>query len=217
MGVNDLEGAGVAVDRVRPQRPGPDGHTAETRVNYDSPTGGLMSAILPHGTAAISSSGAADGAQIAAAIAYFRKADARDPSVLELFTDDVELFFPKLGRVRGKEGFLRFAATLAAEMMRLDHDVAGFRIVQSGNTVVIEGTERGVTRDGTAWPDGVVSEGRFCNVFEFDGALIRRLYVYVDPDFTSRDHRRIAELQGNAAAPSRSGTDTYLSSAPSPA
>ena len=130
------------------------------------------------------------------AIAYFRKGDARDPTVLELFTEDVELFFPKLGRVRGKEAFARFARMLASEMTRLEHDVENFRVVQSGDTVVVEGTERGEMRDGTTWPDGVTSEGRFCNVFEFDGPLIRRLYVYVDPDFASRDHRRIAELRG---------------------
>ena len=138
-------------------------------------------------------------ARVEAAIAYFRKADARDPAVVDLFTDDVELFFPKLGRVRGKPAFARFAATLGAEMARLEHDVDGFRIVASGDTVVVEGTERGVTQDGVAWPDGVVSEGRFCNVFEFDGALIRRMYVYVDPDFTSRDQRRVAELRGAGA------------------
>ena len=138
-------------------------------------------------------------ARVEAAIAYFRKADARDPAVVDLFTDDVELFFPKLGRARGKPAFARFAATLGAEMARLEHDVEGFRIVASGDTVVVEGTERGVTQDGVAWPDGVVSEGRFCNVFEFDGALIRRMYVYVDPDFTSRDQRRVAELRGAGA------------------
>jgi ketosteroid isomerase-like protein len=151
------------------------------------------------------------GAQRDVAVAYFRKADARDPTVVDLFTEDVELFFPKLGRVRGKDGFARFAGTLAAEMARLEHDVEGFRVVQSGSIVVVEGTERGETRDGTAWPDGVVSEGRFCNVFEFDGTLIRRLYVYVDPDFTSRDRQRILELRGAAATRQPSATGAGLS------
>jgi hypothetical protein len=29
-------------------------------------------------------------------------------------------------------------------------------------------------------------------VFEFEGTLIRRLHVYVDPDFASADHQRVA-------------------------
>jgi hypothetical protein len=162
-----------------------------------------MPTILPDTLAGAPLAPSTARAQVEVAIAYFRKGDARDPAILDLFTDDVELFFPKLGRVRGKEAFVRFAATLAAEMVRLEHDVEGFRILHAGDTVVVEGTERGVTREGVAWPDGVVSEGRFCNVFEFNGALIRRLYVYVDPDFTSRDSRRIDELRGDTAAPSR--------------
>lgn len=33
---------------------------------------------------------------------YFRKVDARDPTVLDLFTDDAQMFFPKFGLAHGK-------------------------------------------------------------------------------------------------------------------
>jgi len=33
---------------------------------------------------------------------YFRKVDAGDPTVLDLFTDDVQMFFPKFGIAHGK-------------------------------------------------------------------------------------------------------------------
>jgi len=54
--------------------------------------------------------------------------------------------------------------------------------------------------DGTSWPDNNVSTGRFCSVFEFEGKRISRMYVYVDPDFPSRDLERISVLSGGSNA-----------------
>jgi hypothetical protein len=34
---------------------------------------------------------------------YFRKVDARDSTLLDLFTDDVQMFFPKFGLGYGKD------------------------------------------------------------------------------------------------------------------
>jgi len=121
---------------------------------------------------------------------YFRKVDAGDPTVLDLFTDDVQAFFPKFGIGHGKAA-VRFSQTLMSELESIQHDFNAFNYISSGSFVVVEGTERGVTRSGVHWPDGVVSEGRFCNVFEFDGALIQRVHIYVDPDFTSADRDRV--------------------------
>lgn len=62
------------------------------------------------------------------------------------------------------------------------------------------GFDSGVMADGTAWPVKGLSEGRFSNVFAlnvltlnvfalnvlaFIGELIKRVAVYVDPDFQS--------------------------------
>lgn len=44
--------------------------------------------------------------------------------------------------------------------------------------------------DGTPWPVEGLSEGRFANVFGFEGTQISRVYIYVDPDFASADKSR---------------------------
>lgn len=122
---------------------------------------------------------------------YFRKVDDRDPTLMDLFTDDVEMFFPKFGVGHGKGDMMAFSEIMGAYLACLEHDIDAFNYVISGNHVVVEGTERGRTRDGVPWPDGRISEGRFCNVFEFDGKLICRVFIYVDPDYTSSDTDRI--------------------------
>lgn len=143
---------------------------------------------------------------------YFRKVDARDPGLLDLFTDDVRFFFPKYGETRGKTAVAEFGRRLQRFLTRLDHDIEGLNILISGDFAAAEGREWGVMRDGTAWPDGVISQGRFCNVFEFEGTLIRRAYIYVDPDFTNADRDRLRLLRGEQSAihPVRSIVKSYF-------
>lgn len=142
---------------------------------------------------------------------YFRKVDAKDPSLIDLFTDDVEFFFPKFGTARGKAAVARFGERIAREAAKLTHDIDGFVFTVQGNRVVVEGREWGVTAEGREWPDGEVSEGRFANVFEFDGPLISRTYIYVDPDVTSDDKRRIALYREGKTIPTpQSVAELYL-------
>ncbi|KXF56479.1 hypothetical protein AXA44_34635 [Rhodococcus sp. SC4] len=125
---------------------------------------------------------------------YFRRVDAGADTLLDLFTDNVQLYFPKFGDGHGKDDLREFATRLGSQLRSIEHDIEGFNILVAGDHVVVEGFEKGVTRDGESWPDGVISTGRFCNVFEFDGLLIKRVHVYVDPDFTSSHKERIAQL-----------------------
>ncbi|MFT4189912.1 MAG: nuclear transport factor 2 family protein, partial [Comamonas sp.] len=129
---------------------------------------------------------------------YFRKVDAKDPALLDLLTEDVAFFFPKFGVARGKAALARFAERIAQDAAKLTHDIDGLVFTVDGDRIAVEGQEWGVTADGRSWPDGAVSQGRFANVFEFEGALIKRAFVYVDPDFTSEDRRRVAQYQGGA-------------------
>ncbi len=134
---------------------------------------------------------------------YFRKVDAGDPTILDLFTEDLQMYFPKFGLARGKRALVTFAERMGANLATIGHDIDGLTFHVSGDTIVVEGREWGTTRDGRAWPDGAVSQGLFCSVFEFDGPLIRRMHIYVDPDFTSSDHDRIRTLRsehGSAAS-----------------
>lgn len=88
-----------------------------------------------------------------------------------------------------------FGARMSAMLGKLEHDIEGLAFVEAGDTVVVEGREWGEMADGTPFPDGDISHGLFCNVFEFDGDLIKAVRIYVDPDFTSTDKLRIEALR----------------------
>jgi hypothetical protein len=131
-------------------------------------------------------------AKVQKIITYFEKVDASDTSYLDLFTDNVKFFFPKFGTTQGKDSLVTFGKRIGSSLGSIWHDIPGFNFIVSGDTVVVEGTERGTMKDGTVWPDNAVSQGRFCSVFEFTGSLISRMYIYVDPDFPSQDAERIS-------------------------
>jgi ketosteroid isomerase-like protein len=121
---------------------------------------------------------------------YFRYVDAGDSRLRDLYTDDVELLFPKFGRTRGKDGMRVFGARMAAMLGRLEHDIDGLTFIEAGDTVVVECREWGEMADGTPFPDGEISQGLLCNLFEFDGDLIKAVRIY----FTSTDKARIDAL-----------------------
>ena len=134
--------------------------------------------------------------QKAIAELYFRKVDAGefDSGYYNLFTEDVELYFPKFGFGYGKAGIRKFGETMARFLKGLTHDIENFNYIISGNIVVVEGTEKGITIDDKPFPDNVTAFGKFCNVFEFEGDLIKRVHIYVDPDVTSEDSIRMMKL-----------------------
>ncbi|GAA0683132.1 hypothetical protein GCM10009548_62730 [Streptomyces malaysiensis subsp. malaysiensis] len=123
---------------------------------------------------------------------YFRRVDRGDPSLVDICTDDVELYFPKFGFGHGKAAIAELARRLDLE--HIEHDIEGLDIMTSGDRVIVEGRERGTTRDGQAWPDGRISQGLFCNVFTFRGRLISKIHVYTDPDFTSSHQEKVQQL-----------------------
>lgn len=126
---------------------------------------------------------------------FFRYADAGDTGVLDLYTDDIRLTSPKFGMAVGKEAVRTFTQRMAKVLRKLVHDIDGLSFIESGDTIAVEGREWGETTDGTPFPDGDISHGLFCNVFEFRGALICAVRIYVDPDFTNRDTALIAALR----------------------
>ncbi|QBA21511.1 nuclear transport factor 2 family protein [Chryseobacterium indologenes] len=124
---------------------------------------------------------------------YFKKVDKGqfDEEYFNLYTDDVEIYYPKFGFEKGKNGITNFAKVMGAHLQSLSHDIDNFKYVISDHSIVVEGTERGITRSGKEWPDHKISYGKFCNVFEFEDEFIKRVHVYVDPDFTSEDADRV--------------------------
>lgn len=118
---------------------------------------------------------------------YFERMDAGSETILELVAADAEIGFPKFGVGRGKDAFHKLWSGFA--------DIAGIshtldNIVVDGDLVVVEGRSDGRGVDGRAWSAGSTAGGRFCNVFQFKGDLISRVYVYLDPDYFGDDEPR---------------------------
>ncbi|TPG84761.1 nuclear transport factor 2 family protein [Pseudomonas mandelii] len=109
---------------------------------------------------------------------YFIKGDAGDLTILDLFSDDVQLYFPKFGTRIGKNEIVAFIQGLMGDLGGLKHEVEHYNYIALGNTVVVEGAESGVMKNGSQWPVEGRSEGRFCNVFEFQK---KRLTMAADP------------------------------------
>ncbi|UWX61194.1 nuclear transport factor 2 family protein [Chryseobacterium oranimense] len=125
---------------------------------------------------------------------YFKKIDSGifDDEYFDLYAEDVEMYYPKFGFEKGKQGIKNFGKVIGKHLEKLTHDIQNFRYIFSDTVIVVEGKEKGVTRSGKEWPDNHISFGKFCNVFEFDGELIKRVHIYVDPDFTSEDTERLS-------------------------
>jgi ketosteroid isomerase-like protein len=121
---------------------------------------------------------------------YFRRADAGRADLLDLMTEDLELYFPKFGVARGRKAFAEMAAGMGGAFEWVEHDFSTYNFISTGSYVIVEGTTRGALKNGKSWKGGETPGGRFCNVFEFKNGLISRVYVYLDPDYTSDDAER---------------------------
>ncbi|MBC7841708.1 MAG: nuclear transport factor 2 family protein [Gemmatimonadaceae bacterium] len=140
--------------------------------------------------------------QIRLAKAYFAKVDAGDETLLDMFTEDVQAYFPKIGTTRGKADLVHLVQTLTSVVGRFEHDPSRMVFTHQGTRLVVEGFEAGQYADGTPFPAGAKSEGRYCNVFEFTGTLINRLHIHADPDLAGQFDGRFApsvpRVPGNA-------------------
>jgi hypothetical protein len=58
------------------------------------------------------------------------------------------------------------------------------------NLVIVEGTTAGETAQGQTWSGGTTPGGRFASVFELADGFIKRMYVYLDPDYGGVDKAR---------------------------
>jgi ketosteroid isomerase-like protein len=111
-------------------------------------------------------------------------------SILDLFADDAQVYFPKWGVASGKEEIGRLFGDVGGTLEAIEHHYAEFNWVFSGSDVVVcEGTSHGEHRDGP-WRAGVTHSGRWCDVFEVRDLLIQRCFIYLDPDYAGRDTDR---------------------------
>jgi SnoaL-like domain len=122
-------------------------------------------------------------------------------SILDLFADDAQVYFPKWGLATGKEEIGRLFGDVGGTISAISHDYATFNWVFSGtDTFACEGTSSGEHKDG-AWRAGVPNwgAGRWCDVFEIRDWLIQRVFIYLDPDYAGKDTGRYPWL--GAAGP----------------
>lgn len=122
-------------------------------------------------------------------------------SILDLFADDAQVYFPKWGIATGKEEIGRLFGDVGATLKHIRHDYADFNWVFSGSdTLVAEGRSSGEHRDGP-WRSDVPAwgAGRWCDVFEVRDFLIQRVFIYLDPDYAGQDVARYPWLEGTAS------------------
>jgi ketosteroid isomerase-like protein len=128
-------------------------------------------------------------------------------SILELFADDAQVFFPKWGLANGKDEIGRCFGDVGSTLLFIRHDYANFNWIFSGSDmVVVEGTSYGEHRDG-AWRAGVPdwAAGRWCDVFEIRDWKIQRCFIYLDPYYAARDTARYPWLAAKDRAEQPTG------------
>ena len=120
-------------------------------------------------------------------------------SILDLFAEDAQVYFPKWGIANGKEQIGQLFGDVGGTLKSIRHDYANFNWVFSGSDVVVaEGTSYGEHRDGP-WRAGVPdwAAGRWCDVFEIRDFKIQRCFIYLDPDYAGLDTDRYPWLSAD--------------------
>jgi hypothetical protein len=113
-------------------------------------------------------------------------------SILDLFADDAQVYFPKWGLADGRDEIGRLFADVGGTLKSIKHHYAEFTWIFSGSDLVVaEGTSHGEHRDGP-WRAGVPdwAAGRWCDVFEIRDWKIHRCFIYLDPDYAGQDTGR---------------------------
>lgn len=111
-------------------------------------------------------------------------------SILDLFAEDAQVYFPKWGLATGKDEIGKLFGDVGGTLEGITHDYATFNWVMSGtDTFACEGTSYGQHRDGS-WRAGVTHAGRWCDVFEVRDFRIQRCFIYLDPDYAGEDTDR---------------------------
>jgi hypothetical protein len=122
-------------------------------------------------------------------------------SILDLFAEDAQLYFPKWGLATGKEQIAQVFTDVGATIKSIRHDYSHFNWIMTGTDVfACEGTSYGEHRDGP-WRAGVAHAGRWCDVFEIRDFLIQRCFIYLDPDYAGLDTDRYPWLRAEGREP----------------
>ncbi|MDR0228457.1 MAG: nuclear transport factor 2 family protein [Flavobacteriaceae bacterium] len=118
---------------------------------------------------------------------FVNKGDFGEDTYYKLFAEDIELFYPKFGYDKEKEGIIRFTKQIKQVINALTFDLEKFNFIAKDNFVTVEGYEFGQTSNGVDFPNQVTSFGKFASVFEVENGKIKRMHCYVDPDLGGQD------------------------------
>jgi hypothetical protein len=113
-------------------------------------------------------------------------------SIFDLFAPDAQVYFPKWGVAKGREQIEKLFGDLGGKLKSIAHHYSELNwIFSGGDTIVCEGTSHGEHVDGT-WRAGDPEwgAGRWCDVFEIRKGLIKRCFIYLDPDYAGKDTER---------------------------
>ena len=124
-------------------------------------------------------------------------------SIMDLFAEDAQVFFPKWGLATGKKQIQQLFTDFGGGIRHILHDYATFNWIMTGTDVfAVEGTSAGEYKDGP-WRAGVTHAGRWCDVFEVRDGLIQRCFIYLDPDYAGLDTARYPWLSAGGRDPSK--------------
>ena len=110
----------------------------------------------------------------------------------KLFAEDAQVYFPKWGLASGKAQIGKLFGDVGGTLKSIVHHYSHFNWIFSGSDVVVcEGTSHGEHKDG-AWRAGVPewAAGHWCDVFEIRDWQIHRCFIYLDPDYAGKDTAR---------------------------
>lgn len=113
-------------------------------------------------------------------------------SILDLFAEDAQVYFPKWGLATGKEQIGQLFSDVGSTIKSIKHHYSHFNWIFSGlDLFVCEGTSHGDHKDGP-WRAGYPEwgAGRWCDVFEVRDFKIQRCFIYLDPDYAGKDSSR---------------------------
>jgi ketosteroid isomerase-like protein len=137
-------------------------------------------------------------ARKAVATSYLKALDAGGVSpttglgLFDHFAEDAEVYFPKWGIARGKAEIIRMFTDIGGTLKGITHHYDGFTWYMTGtDRFSVEGTSHGEHRDGPWKADEPGwGAGRWCDCFEVADGKIKRLFIYLDPDYASQDTGR---------------------------
>ena len=113
-------------------------------------------------------------------------------SILDLFADDAQVYFPKWGIANGKDEIGKMFGDVGGSLKSINHDYA----TSTGSSPAAtrsspRARSYGEHQDGP-WRAGVPEwgAGRWCDVFEIRDLQIQRCFIYLDPDYAGKDTAR---------------------------